>query len=78
MRECARDQSVLKGLFRGREREKETHFRITNANLPNWNKFRTTNKKISNTSSPFAEQPEKKITTRVTPQKIVMMRSKVL
>lgn len=55
-----------------------TYFRITSASRPNWNRFRTTSRKMSNTSSPLAEQPEKKMTMRVKPQKSVMIRSRVL
>lgn len=64
------DACVLK------HRDIGTHFRRTRTSRPNWKKFRRTSKNVSNTSSPLAEHPLKKMTTRVTAQKAVMARSR--
>lgn len=66
------------GGTRGSWKQAETHLRMTKARRPNWKRLRTTRRKVSNTSSPLAEQPEKKIMMMVTPQRTVTARSSVL
>lgn len=65
-------------LRRRHRAEDGTHFLITSARRPNWNRLRTTKSTVSKTSSPLALHPEKKTTTTVMMHKTVIARSSVL